>query len=85
MDAPLADRLGAMADDVRRLAPKFAQIVDPIDHVAQDAAVPAARFAGPPDSVARVPAPPIHLRQLRPCRHRQCLRSRVHRWLRCLR
>lgn len=28
MDAPLADRLSAMADDVRRLAPKFAEIVD---------------------------------------------------------
>ena len=28
MDAPLAERLGAMADDVRRLAPQFAQIVD---------------------------------------------------------
>jgi peroxiredoxin len=28
MDAPLADRLSAMADDVRRLAPEFAAIVD---------------------------------------------------------
>lgn len=28
MDAPLADRLNAMADDVRRLAPRFAEIVD---------------------------------------------------------
>jgi peroxiredoxin len=28
MDAPLADRLSAMADDVRRLAPQFAEIVD---------------------------------------------------------
>lgn len=28
MDAPLGDRLSAMADDVRRLAPGFAEIVD---------------------------------------------------------
>lgn len=28
MEAPLADRLGALADDVRRLSPDFAEIVD---------------------------------------------------------
>jgi peroxiredoxin len=28
MDAPLADRLGALADDVRRLSPAFAEVVD---------------------------------------------------------
>lgn len=32
MDAPLAMRLRAMADDVRRLAPKFAEIVDRMVH-----------------------------------------------------
>ncbi|HEX2714013.1 MAG TPA: hypothetical protein VHM88_17605, partial [Candidatus Acidoferrales bacterium] len=28
MDAPLATRLSALADDVRRLSPEFAEIVD---------------------------------------------------------